>query len=139
MTQEEQSVKYVMRYEKAQGRKPVDVSKKLLGYDMKSGSRFIEVKSRPGERIQPFITLHNALLRKLGKGLSRYYIYVVYDMRQEPKLVIIPPEIIFKNLETKVSLLIRGKVYNKIKSTKLKKDKNGSLAYKNSKNSEIIL
>jgi hypothetical protein len=121
MTQEEQSIEYVKKFEKSEGRKPIDVSKKLIGYDIKSGNRFIEVKSRPSEKIQPHITLHNALLRKLGKGLSRYYIYIVYDMIKNPKLVIVPPEIIFKNLETKVSLLIRRKVYNRIKPKKLKK------------------
>jgi len=121
MTQEELSIKYVMKFEKSQGRKPVDLSKQRIGYDIKSDNRYIEVKSRPGKKIQPFITLHNALLRKLGKGLSCYYVYVIYDMRKEPKLVIIPPEIIFKNLETKVSLLIRKKVYNKIKPKKLRK------------------
>ncbi len=121
MTQEEESIKYVIRFEKSQGRKPVDLSKKFIGYDVKSGNRFIEVKSRPSEKLQPFITLHNALLRKLGKGLSRYYIYIVYDMKEDPKLVIIPPEVIFKNLETKVSLFIRRKVYNKTKPQKLKK------------------
>jgi hypothetical protein len=120
MTQQEESIKYVMRYEKARGRKPIDVSKKLIGYDIKSGNLYIEVKSRPGFKIQPFVILHNALLRKLGTGLARYYIYLVYDMKKNPKLVIVPPEVIFKNLETKVSLLVRRKVYNKIKPIRLK-------------------
>ena len=119
MNQEEQSIKYVMKFEKSQQRKPVDVSKKHIGYDIKSGNRFIEVKSRPASKIQPFIILHNALLRILGKELSHYYIYIVYDMKKEPKLIIIPPEIIFKNLETDVKLFLRQKVYNKLKLHKL--------------------
>ncbi|MEK7553198.1 MAG: DUF3883 domain-containing protein [Patescibacteria group bacterium] len=122
MTQEEQSIKYVMKYEESQRRNPVDVSKKrTFGYDIESRNRFIEVKSRPGKTLQPFITLHNHLLRSIGKGLANYYIYIVYDMGKEPKLVIIPPEIIFKNLETDVKLFIRQKVYNKLKFHKLKK------------------
>lgn len=124
MTQEALSIKYVIKYERSQGREAKDVSGKGLGYDVKSGNRYIEVKSRPGCRIQPFITLHNHLLRSIGKGLSNYYVYLVYDMNKEPKLVIIPPEVVLKNLETKVSLLIRKKVYNKIKSITLKKIKN---------------
>lgn len=119
MTQETESIEYVIRYEKSQGRDPQDVSKKRLGYDVKSGKRYIEVKSRPGSNIQPFISLHNHLLRSIGRGLSNYYVYIVYDMKDSPKLVIIPPEIVLKNLETKVSLLIRKKVYNKIKPIKL--------------------
>ena len=121
MTQEEQSIKYVIRYEKSQGRKPIDVSRKRVGYDIKSENRYIEVKSRPGSTIQPFIILHNHLLRSIGKGLADYYLYLVYDMQNDPKLVIVPPETVLKNLETKVGLLVRRKVYNKIKPIKLKK------------------
>lgn len=120
MTQEEESIKYVMRYEKRQGRKPVDVSKKLIGYDVKSGNRYIEVKSRPGKNIQSFITLHKSLLRKLGKSLAHYYIYIVYDMNEKPKLTIVSPQIVFTNLETDVKLFLRGKTYNKIKPIQLK-------------------
>ncbi len=120
MNQEEISIKYVIKYEKKIGNNPVDVSKKRIGYDIKSGKKFIEVKSRPGEKIQPFITLNNHLLRSIGKGLANYYIYIIYNMREKPKLVIVPPEIIFKNLETDTVLLLRSKVYNKIKPHKLK-------------------
>lgn len=121
MTQEEKSIKYVINYEKSKGRNPVDVSIKHIGYDIKSGKRFIEVKSRPKSKIQPFIKLHNSLLRSIGKGLVNYYLYIVYDMDENPKLVIVPPEKILANLETEVSLLIRGKVYSKIKPEKLNK------------------
>lgn len=123
LNQEELSIRYVIKYEKSQGRYPHDVSKKHIGYDLKSGNRYIEVKSRPGSKIQPFITLHNHLLRSIGRGLSNYYIYVVYDMKSSPRLVIIPPEVILKNLETSVSLVIRGKVYNKIKAIRLRLNK----------------
>lgn len=121
MTQEELSIQYVLQYERAQGRKPIDETKKRVGYDVKSGKRYIEVKSRPKGKIQPFIMLHNSLLRTIGKGLANYYIYIVYDMQNDPKLVIVPPEVIWKNLETDVKLFIRGKVYNKIKPKKLKR------------------
>lgn len=121
MTQEEKSIKYVMSYEKSHGRNPVNVSGRHIGYDIKSGRRFIEVKSRPTGRIQPYIKLHNNLLRSIGKGLSNYYLYIVYDMDVDPKLVIVPPEKIFNNLETEVSLLLRGKVYNKMRPEKLRK------------------
>jgi hypothetical protein len=121
MTQEEESIKYVIKYERSQGRKPMDVSKKGLGYDIKSGNRYIEVKSRPKGNIQAFINLHNHLLRSIGKKLSNYYIYIVYDMQKAPKLVIVPPDLVLKNLETFVILRVRGKVYRKIKPISLKK------------------
>ena len=114
------NIKYVINYESKQGRKPQDVSKKRVGYDIKSGDRYIEVKSRPGSRLQPFLTLHNHLLRSIGKGLAHYYIYVIYDMKKDPKLVILPPELVLRNLETNVSLFIRRRVYNRIKPLKLK-------------------
>lgn len=123
MTQEEKSIKYIMAYEKSNGRNPVNVSGRHIGYDIKSGNRYIEVKSRPKGKIQPFIKLHNNLLRSIGRGLSNYYIYIVYDMDADPKLVVIPPETVLSNLETEVSLLIRGKVYNKLRPEKLGKNK----------------
>lgn len=121
MNQEKKSIQYVIKYEKSKGRKPEDVSGKHIGYDIKSSKRFIEVKSRPKSNIQPFIKLHNSLLRTIGVGLANYYLYIVYDMDKDPKLIIVPPKVIFSNLETDVSLLIRGKVYNRIKPEKLKK------------------
>lgn len=121
LTQEERSIEYVKRFEKRQGRKPVDMSKKLIGYDVKSGNRYIEVKSRPGEKIQPHLTLYKGLLSKLGKNISHYFIYVVYDMDRAPKLVIIPPEVVFSNLEAEVKLIMRSKCYNKIKSINLRR------------------
>lgn len=121
MTQEEKSIKYVLSYEKLKGNNPIDVSKKLVGYDIKSGKRFIEVKSRPKSKIQPFIKLNNTLIRAISIGLVNYYLYIVYDMDKEPKLVIVPPKIVLANLETEVSFKIRGAVYNKIKPEKLKK------------------
>jgi len=121
MTQEEQSIQYVMNYERTQGRNPVDVSKKFVGYDIKSGNRYIEVKSRPKSNIQGFIKLHNSLLRTIGRGLVNYFIYIVYDMDNDPKLVIVPPKIVLENLETEVSLLLRGKHYRKMKPHKLAK------------------
>lgn len=123
MSQEEVSIKHVMKYEKLQGRKPVDQSKKHIGYDIKSGNRFIEVKSSPKSAPYHFITLQDTLLRRLGKGIAHYYIYIVFDFgaRKNPSLIIIPPNTIFKNLHTAVKLSIPGKAYNKIQPIKLGK------------------
>lgn len=43
---EDDAIKKVIEYEKSQGRNPVDVHKKRLGYDIKSSGRLIEVKKR---------------------------------------------------------------------------------------------
>ena len=69
------------------------------------------------------IKLNNTLIRTIGTGLANYFLYIVYDMDKEPKLVIVPPNIVLSNLETEVSLKICGSVYNKIKPEKLKKQK----------------
>ncbi len=120
MTQEERSIRYVLKFEKLAGRNPKDVSKLHIGYDVKSGSRYIEVKSRPGSRIQPFILLQNTILRTLGRKISNFYIYIVYDMKNAPKLVVIDPEAIFKNLVPDVKLRLPKSAYGKIKFISLK-------------------
>ncbi len=38
---------------------PIDVSKRHISYDIKSTGRLIEVKSRTGGKLQPFIFIHN--------------------------------------------------------------------------------
>ncbi len=63
-----------MKYEKSQGYKPVGVNKQHRGYDIHSGRRYIEAKSRPENKIQPFITLHNHFVTFFRKGLTNYYI-----------------------------------------------------------------
>ena len=37
--------------------------------------------------------------QKLGKGLSSYYVYIVYNIKDNPKLKILEPDVIFKNLK----------------------------------------
>lgn len=119
ISQEEKSVKIVLAFERKQGRKPIDVSKKHIGYDVRSSGRLIEVKSKPANVLPPFILLHDALLRKLGKDIGKYYVYVVWNMGNKPKLTVIPPDVIFHNLETSVKLFIRQRVFNKIKHIRL--------------------
>lgn len=121
MTQEELSVRYVMRFERTEGRKSADVSKRHIGYDIKSGNRYIEVKSRPGSRQRPFLILHKNVLKRLGRHIAHYYIYDVYDMARAPKLLVIPPEVIFSNLEPDVKLLLWQKAYRGLGVTALRK------------------
>ncbi|MBI5733860.1 MAG: DUF3883 domain-containing protein [Candidatus Kerfeldbacteria bacterium] len=107
------ALQIVMEYEKSQGRDPRNDSPKRCGYDIKSGDRLIEVKGQ-GHPRGDFIQLYKKLLVKLGKRISQYYIYVVYDIKNKPKLKIIPPDIILANLEIDTTFLLRAKAYTDI-------------------------
>lgn len=116
---EEKAMEIVMRYEKTQGRKPKDVSKTKSGFDIKSGKRCIEVKGQSNKRAT-WIWISNSIVRNLGKNLSNYYIYIVYDIKGKPKLKILEPDVIFKNLKIDTLFLLTTAVINKYgKDTKL--------------------
>jgi hypothetical protein len=66
-----------------------------------------------------FIHLYKKLFLKLGKNVSNYYIYVVFDIKNRPKLKIIPPETILANLEIETSFFIKAKSYGDIPSEEL--------------------
>ena len=115
---EQKAMKIVTKYEKLQGRNPRDVSRTGCGYDIKSSSRLIEVKGM-GHPKGDFIYLYKKLFLKLGRGVSNYYIYVVFDIKNKPKLKIIPPEIVLANLEIENSFFIKAKSYKDIPLEKL--------------------
>jgi len=115
---ERRAVEFVMRYEKNQGRSPNDVGKKKVGYDIKSSSRLIEVKGQSAKKPDN-IFLYNQTLNKLGDQILNYYIYLVYDMKNKPKLRILPPEKIFGNIEIDTTFLVRGRVFKDITDTDL--------------------
>lgn len=98
-------MKIVMDYERKQGRHPEDVSRKKIGYDVKSDDRCIEVKGQSDKRAS-WIWINNSIVRNLGKDLSNYYIYVVHDMKNEPKLKILDPNDIFKHLRIDTMFLL---------------------------------
>ena len=110
---EQRAIKIVMKYEKKQGRNPKDVHAEGLGYDVKSGKRLIEVKGKGSSKpkFTAGITLYKTLLKKLGKNILNYYIYIVYGLDEnKPKMKILTYDLIFKNLEIDTRYLIRGKV-----------------------------
>jgi hypothetical protein len=109
---------FVINYEKEQGRNPKDVSKTGCGYDIRSDERCIEVKGQSSK--QPdFIGLYKKTLKNLGKDVLNYYIYLVYDIKEHPKLKIIPPDVIFGNLEIDPQFLLPSKAIRGIKDIAL--------------------
>ena len=108
---EQKAMEIVMAYEKAQGRHPQDVSRTRCSYDIKSDNRCIEVKGQ-GSKRAGWILINNSIVRNLGKNLSNYYIYIVYDIKAEPKLKILEADTIFKNLKIDTVFLLTTAVIN---------------------------
>ena len=82
---------FVMEYESNQGRKPLDVSKEFLGYDILSswekgderGTRYIEVKSFKDTGPLELTSHEWQMAERLRED---YWVYVVENALQKPKL-----------------------------------------------------
>ena len=109
---EQMAMDIVMKYEKNNGRKPKDVSKTKCGYDIKSNERCIEVKGQSDEKAE-WIWVSNTIVRNLGKDLANYYIYIVYNIQDEPKLKILDPDSVFKNLEIDNQFILKRSAITK--------------------------
>lgn len=99
----------VMEYEKRQGRNPVDVSRKYVGYDIKSNDRLIEVKKRDIKYGFLYITKNEFTTFLENKNA---YLYLVYYRDKKPKLKILHRDIILANskISIKYQLRLRKKV-----------------------------
>jgi hypothetical protein len=80
-----------MRYERENGRKPEDVSKENLGFDIRSTDpkgnvRYIEVKARADIGS---VSLTQNEWFKARRFKERYYLYVVFNAKDKPKLYIV--------------------------------------------------
>ncbi len=84
------AMEIAMEYERSQGKEPEDVSKENLGFDIRSkgkdGVRYIEVKGRAKEGD---VALTPNEWFKAKRFKDQYYLYVVYNAVDNPKLVII--------------------------------------------------
>ena len=110
-TIEQKAMNIVMEYEKKLGRSPKDVSKTKGGYDIQSNGRYIEVKGVSSKRAGWF-WINNSIVRNLGKNLANYYVYIVYDIKDKPKLKILEPDVIFKHLQIDTMFLLKTAVIN---------------------------
>lgn len=82
------SMQVVMDYEREQSRKPEDVSKENLGFDIRSigekdEKRYIEVKGRSG--LGPVLLTQNEWFKAKRFGMD-YYLYVVLNTSSKPTL-----------------------------------------------------
>ncbi len=95
-----------MGYEKNQGRKPEDVSKENLGFDLRSKgdveTRYIEVKARKNEA-QVALTCNEWFKAKRFK--EQYWLYVVAKATTSPTLYIINNPAENLNIQEKVEVV----------------------------------
>jgi hypothetical protein len=109
MENKDRAIEIVVKFEKKHGRKPI-VLPNGHGYDVHSGNRRIEVKSKGRDlKHSCGVSMHESLYRKIWKFGKRYYIYFVYNMNDRPKMKIIEPKQIFPNLRIENSYHLDGK------------------------------
>lgn len=97
---EARAIELVLAYEKEN--EPVAVHKAGLGYDVKCRDKVIEVKGST-EKSLPFVTLNHSNIKALREH-DNFYIYVVYDLNDEPKLVILDKTFIEQEGKERVSI-----------------------------------
>jgi len=99
---EAKAIDLVIKYEKKRGWTAKCVRQKGKGYDVesknKSDIRFIEVKGLGAKQPYTEFWLYPTPLKQLGENISKLFLYIVYDLKNSPKLIIIPPDKLFKNL-----------------------------------------
>ena len=83
-------MRFVMEYERKNGRHPEDMSTRFLGYDILSTSqeakKLIEVKSF---KTEGEIEMSSNEWRVVSENKDNYYLYVVNYALSEPKLIIV--------------------------------------------------
>ncbi len=99
-------MKISMEYEKNQGRKPIDVSKENLGFDIRSKGddeiRYIEVKARADEG---HVALTTNEWFKANRFKEQYWLYVVSNATTYPTLYIINNPALNLNVEKKIEVI----------------------------------
>ena len=94
----------VMEYERRQGRNPEDVSRKYLGYDVRSGDRLIEVKRRVIKYGFLYLTANEFLIFQKNENA---YLYLVYYENSAPKLRILDRDAVLRNSKISVRYQFR--------------------------------
>lgn len=85
-TAEQIAIEFAIAFEKSRGRNPVNVSKTRCGYDIRSSNRKIEIKAATPSN-PPFVLFNQYNFAALQRE-NNFYLYVVYDLKNDPKLLI---------------------------------------------------
>lgn len=100
-------------YENLSGNKPSKKTK--TGCDFVTKNRYVEVKSFKNK--PRYLSIYSSIFEHLSKtktGYKRYYVYVIYD-EKHPKMMIVPPKLIFKGTKVKKIFDIKlGYFWNKM-------------------------
>jgi len=75
-----------------------DVSKRGIGADLQYGEKaFIEVKGQSNSYPVAF-RIYDTALEKINSRKYKYYVYIVFNIRKKPKLLILGKNIIGKHM-----------------------------------------
>lgn len=91
---EQKAINFVMVFEKQKGRNPKNVSKTRCGYDVKSSGRKIEIKAA-SPAAPPFVLFNQYNFGALQRE-NNFWLYIVYDLKNKPKLFILNKNEILK-------------------------------------------
>mgnify|MGYP003968250467 CR=1 FL=1 len=87
---EDKAIKFVLDYEKDNS--PEVCKHRGVGYDVNCSDKIIEVKGSTEKQI-PFVTLNSSNIKALD-NTKPFFIYVVYNLNESPKLLIIDKDYI---------------------------------------------
>lgn len=95
---EQQAIDFVVDYEKKHGRKS-EVLSEGSGYDILSKGRKIEVKGVSKKK--PSFIIFNQFNFKALQREDNFYLYIVYNIDDQPKLLILNKNEVLKRLKFK--------------------------------------
>ena len=110
------AIELAINYEKKRGKNPERVNKFKEGYDIKSEDRLIEIKIN-NKKNDLLLSFKN--FKKLGKDVNKYYIYLFYNLEDKPKLKVLDPDFILKNINLLTLINIKSYILDKIKEEEL--------------------
>ena len=110
----QKAIEIAVNYEKKQGRNPEQVNKIKKGYDIKSNERLIDVRFVPDDKIN-MQTIPLTFLKKIGKDIVNFYIYIIYNLNNKPKLKILNSDFILRNFNTYTNIFFNKSLLNKQK------------------------
>jgi len=101
---ERRAIEIVRLYETAEGRNPINVSKKGVGYDIESSGRMIEVKGvSESWKTYNWQSLFPSEVECLNRNTKNFYLYIVKFESNENSLYIIPGDSLIKEFKRKIT------------------------------------
>lgn len=101
---EQKAIEIVKAYETAEGRNPINVSKKGVGYDIESDGRKIEVKGvSESWKTYTWQSLHPSEVECLDRNTENFYLYIVKFDDNKSSLYIIPGDKLKEEFKCRVT------------------------------------